>query len=470
MADSSTNPQWEVVLTQVAKKADLAEGSEGARSVLVTMFRNEGINNKKLSQKTGIAVPALAAVRGEMHKARILEDTRSLGSSGRKWVKDNLHLTFDFEPIPLKYKITSSEIPERLAKLERMREILEKRPSPDYALDQSRATYETVIKRTLYLLARGDLEGRRVIFLGDDDAISLAVALTCLPTNVTVLDIDSRVTEFLRETVDEFGLNNFEVLEHDLREPCPDETVGAFDVVVTDPPYTVPGLRLFLKRSRQVLRSRVLTPLGEIETVGKRCLLSFGSKPPLESQLVQLSILGHGFTIQEMVPDFNHYQGARILGQFSHLYYLQTATSPGREVSFEYQGRPLYTRQVKESDIDFRPVGFHIVGELFGLDRQTLLDNELIRESLLESLESANLDVVDVFQHRFDPYGYTVVAILKSSHASVHTWPEHGYAGVDIFLCNDVELGLKAMESMKEKLSPKESDVRWMARGSETTN
>ncbi|UCE09927.1 MAG: adenosylmethionine decarboxylase [Candidatus Thorarchaeota archaeon] len=467
MVSSSSDPQWEVVLAEVAENAELAEGSEGARSVLVAMFRNEGINNKRLSQVTGIAVPALAAVRGEMQKAGILEDTRSLGSSGRRWAKDNLNLSFESEPIPFGRSISVEDIPEGLSKLEKVKELLEERPSPDFALDQSRATYETVVKRTLYLLAKGDLEGRRIIFLGDDDAISLAVGLTGLSAKVTVVDIDTRVIEFLQKSSKELGLDNFAVFEHDLRDPCPDETIGAFDVVVTDPPYTVPGMRLFLKRARQVLRTHVTTRTGEIETVGKRCLLSFGNKPPLESQLSQISILEHGFTIREMVPDFNHYMGARILGQFSNLYYLHTASATGREVSFEYRGRPLYTRQAKEAVSEYRPVGYHIVGELSGVERKTILDNDLIREAFLESLESAKLGVVDVFQHRYDPYGYSVVAILESSHASIHTWPEHGYAGVDIFLCSEVEFGLNAMDFLKDKLAPRDSEVRWMARGSE---
>ena len=40
------------------------------------------------------------------------------------------------------------------------------------------------------------------------------------------------------------------------------------------------------------------------------------------------------------------------------------------------------------------------------------------------------------------------VAIIAESHVAVHTWPEHGYAAVDIFTCNldvDIQVGIDAL-------------------------
>lgn len=45
--------------------------------------------------------------------------------------------------------------------------------------------------------------------------------------------------------------------------------------------------------------------------------------------------------------------------------------------------------------------------------------------------------IVEECCHRFEPVGITYIAVITTSHFSVHTWPEHGYAAVDIFSCDE---------------------------------
>ena len=90
----------EKILTLVAERAQLAEGIEGVRSILLTMYRFPSLKNKILSQKTGIAIPTLAAVRNELVKAGIIEKRNFLGEKGRQWVKSKLNLNFDYDPVP----------------------------------------------------------------------------------------------------------------------------------------------------------------------------------------------------------------------------------------------------------------------------------------------------------------------------------------------------------------------------------
>jgi S-adenosylmethionine decarboxylase len=42
-----------------------------------------------------------------------------------------------------------------------------------------------------------------------------------------------------------------------------------------------------------------------------------------------------------------------------------------------------------------------------------------------------------LISHRFQPHGVTGLALLAESHISIHTWPESGYAAVDVFTCGD---------------------------------
>ena len=48
--------------------------------------------------------------------------------------------------------------------------------------------------------------------------------------------------------------------------------------------------------------------------------------------------------------------------------------------------------------------------------------------------------VVSSHFHQFSPYGISGVVIIQESHLTLHTWPEYGYAAVDVFTCGDIDL------------------------------
>ncbi|MFX1569278.1 MAG: adenosylmethionine decarboxylase [Promethearchaeota archaeon] len=456
----------EEILADIAEKAHLAEGIEGVRLILLIMYRFPSLKNKKLAQKTEIAIPTLAAVRSELVKSGILEKRNFLGEKGREWVKSRLSLKFEYDPLPGSFNNSLVEIPDEVSALNNIKEIIQNRPTPEFALDQSHADFSTIVKRTLFLLKKGDIEGRKIIFLGDDDNISLAVGLTGITQEITVLDVDKRVLNYIKEKSEEYTLQNFTVICHDLRDPCPKEITNKYDVVVMDPPYTEQGLRLFLKRAGQVLKSSIRIK-GKIHPVfGKKCLLSFGNKPPLEMQKIQLAILDHGFIIKQMIPDFNRYKGASIIGQFSHLFYLNSIKNPQSNYNLDFASRPIYTSEVKRGIIPpFAPIGFHFVGEMRFETQNQIMDNDYIRRVFIDSLISSDLTILDIYNHNYIPYGYSIIAILETSHAALHTWPEHGYISIDIFICDKFEKGLNALRLIKSNFKPTESEFFYMERG-----
>ncbi|MFW9817967.1 MAG: bis-aminopropyl spermidine synthase family protein [Candidatus Thorarchaeota archaeon] len=456
----------EEILTLIAEKAKLAEGSEGVRSILLIMYRFLSLKNKKVSQKTGIAIPSLAAVRSELVKAGIIEKKNFLGELGRNWVKQNLKLHFDYDPIPDSFTNIIKELPVEFTYLNIIEELLNNRPDPEFSLDQSHADFPTIVKKVLYLLKKGDIEGRKIIFLGDDDVISLGLGLTKLADEITVIDIDNRVLEFISQSAKNLNFENFNVINHDLRESCPKTVRNKYDVVIMDPPYTIEGLRLFLKRARQVIKSKMKFNDEIVPIVGKKCLLSFGNKPPAQMQKLQLAILDHGFVINEMLPDFNHYKGASIIGKFSHLYYLQSVINPNDKYNLTFSSQPIYTSEVKSIiESAFRPVGFHFVGEMHFEIQDFLLENEKVHRIFIDSLIYADLTILDVYHHNYHPYGYSAIAILKTSHAAILTWPEHGYISIDIFICEGYEKGLRVIQFLKDKLIPLESEFYYAERG-----
>ncbi|MBY9016579.1 MAG: adenosylmethionine decarboxylase [Candidatus Lokiarchaeota archaeon] len=460
------NEETEEILTIIAEKAQLAEGIEGVRSILLTMYRFPSLKNKKVSQKTGIAIPALAAVRGELVKAGIIEKKNFLGENGRTWIRENLNLKFDYDPLPNNFDSSLIEIPEEFVFINKIEEILRNRPEPDFALDQSHAISSTVINRALYLLKKGDIEGMKIVFLGDDDATSLAVGLLNLAEEISVIDIDPNVLKFLSKSANDLSLKNFRVISHDLRDPCPTNILNNFDIVLMDPPYTNEGLRLFLKRAKQVLKTSITIDGNVHKILGKKCLLCFGNKPPKEMQHIQLSILDHGFIIKEMIPYFNLYKGASILGQFSHLYYLELAEIQNIEDKLSLNTLPIYTAELKERKTNpYRPIGYHFVGEMRFSDQSFLLENEKIQKIFLDSLTYADLITYDIFHHNYQPYGYSAVAILKTSHAAIHTWPEHGYISLDIFICDALSKGLEVLKFLKNHFKPEKYEFLFMERG-----
>ncbi|TES94937.1 MAG: adenosylmethionine decarboxylase [Promethearchaeota archaeon] len=460
------NEETEEILTIIAEKAQLAEGVEGVRSILLTMFRFPSLKNKKVSQKTGIAIPALAAARGELVKAGIVEKKNYLGEKGRTWIRKNLNLKFEYDPLPNNFTLSLAEIPEEFAFINKIEEILSNRPEPDFALDQSHAISSTVVNRALYLLKKGDIEGRKIVFLGDDDATSLAVGLLNLAEEITVIDIDPNVLKFLSESANTLSLKNFRVISYDLRDPCPTNILNNYDIVVMDPPYTNEGLRLFLKRAKQVLKTSIVIDGNMHKVLGKKCLLCFGNKPPKEMQNVQLSILDHGFIIKEMIPYFNLYKGASILGQFSHLYYIELAEIQNVEDKLSLKALPIYTAELKGRKANpYRPIGYHFVGEMRFTDQNFLLENEKIQKIFLDSLTYADLIIYDIFHHNYQPFGYSAVAILKTSHAAIHTWPEHGYISVDIFICDEFSKGLEVLKFLKNHFKPEKYEFLYMERG-----
>jgi S-adenosylmethionine decarboxylase len=80
------------------------------------------------------------------------------------------------------------------------------------------------------------------------------------------------------------------------------------------------------------------------------------------------------------------------------------------------------------------PGGLHLLIDLWGASR--LDDVEVVRAALLEAVAAAGARLIDYRVHHFGPGGgVTALALLATSHLSLHTWPEHGYCAADVYTC-----------------------------------
>lgn len=65
--------------------------------------------------------------------------------------------------------------------------------------------------------------------------------------------------------------------------------------------------------------------------------------------------------------------------------------------------------------------------------------NELVNQGMTNKIIEIirnNFTIVKEVSHEFTPQGETIVLILSESHCSIHTYPEHQYISIDIYICN----------------------------------
>jgi S-adenosylmethionine decarboxylase len=112
-----------------------------------------------------------------------------------------------------------------------------------------------------------------------------------------------------------------------------------------------------------------------------------------------------------------------------------------------------------------KALGKHLLLELNDCNPKLLNDINFIREIMLAAANESGATVLGESFHQFSPQGVSGVILIAESHLSVHTWPEHGYAGADIFTCGTRVKPEKAAEVIVDRLKPKNHSVILMHRG-----
>jgi len=97
-------------------------------------------------------------------------------------------------------------------------------------------------------------------------------------------------------------------------------------------------------------------------------------------------------------------------------------------------------------------LGRHVLVEFYGCPSEIIENNKLIEKVMNEAADYAGATIVESVFHHFNPYGVSGAVIIAESHLTIHTWPEYGYASVDIYTCGDSVSPWKAAEYLSEKL------------------
>ena len=116
----------------------------------------------------------------------------------------------------------------------------------------------------------------------------------------------------------------------------------------------------------------------------------------------------------------------------------------------ELHPNPGWGHSCKSKDIEIintnfsENIGRHCILELYQCDQVKLNDEAFIRTTITSSAKIAGATLINLVTHSFKPQGVTGLALLAESHISIHTWPEIGYAAIDVFTCGDHTMPEKA--------------------------
>lgn len=110
-------------------------------------------------------------------------------------------------------------------------------------------------------------------------------------------------------------------------------------------------------------------------------------------------------------------------------------------------------------------LGRHFLIEYHGCNPDTLDNVDLVRDIMVFAANESGATILNIYLHKFSPQGVSGVIVIAESHIAIHTWPEHGYAAVDIFTCGSNVDPWVAYKIMKDKLGSSESSTKEITRG-----
>ncbi|WP_461613448.1 bis-aminopropyl spermidine synthase family protein [Clostridium sp. Marseille-QA1073] len=334
-------------LETVNKNVNIDEGIQAITNTLINIYFKEGISTKELARKNFLPIPVIVAIKKELIKCDLVVQDRGvrLTRKGRGFVEQNLGFYgLNIELYTKLFSESWEDIKEINEVKEALNEIFINRPQADVTIDQSKCTVDTAIKRAVLCLKNSALIGKRILCLGDDDLVSIALGfllkklfkdIRYSKTKIFVMDIDNRILDYISSIAkkEELPINCEYV---DLRFPLSESFKGQFDCFFTDPPYTLQGMNLFLSRGLEALKNES----------GLNIFLSYAHKSPEFELNMQKYFVDMGLMVSEILTAFNNYDGAEIIGNIGQMIILKT-TSSSKSLIENCCQEPIYTGELK---------------------------------------------------------------------------------------------------------------------------
>jgi len=110
-------------------------------------------------------------------------------------------------------------------------------------------------------------------------------------------------------------------------------------------------------------------------------------------------------------------------------------------------------------------IGYHYVIEASDCDSEILKDVNALKKILLEAARVGKMDVRSTYFYKFSPQGISGIVVVSGSHISIHTWPEHGYAAIDVYICGTESEPEKTIEYILEQIKASYAHITEIERG-----
>ncbi len=110
-------------------------------------------------------------------------------------------------------------------------------------------------------------------------------------------------------------------------------------------------------------------------------------------------------------------------------------------------------------------LGRHILVEYYNCNEDTLRNHEEIEKLMNKAAEISGATIVTSTFHHFNPWGVSGAVIISESDLTIHTWPEFGYAAVDLFTCGDKVNPWIGFDFLEKSLQAEKSESYELSRG-----
>ncbi|NOQ96607.1 MAG: S-adenosylmethionine decarboxylase proenzyme [Calditrichae bacterium] len=110
-------------------------------------------------------------------------------------------------------------------------------------------------------------------------------------------------------------------------------------------------------------------------------------------------------------------------------------------------------------------LGRHILAEFFNCDREILNDSGQVEILMKKAALACGATIVSSVFHTFNPHGVSGVVVIAESHLAIHTWPEYGYAAVDVFTCGNLVDPNTAIQSVQNSVRADKMESKEFIRG-----
>ncbi len=122
-------------------------------------------------------------------------------------------------------------------------------------------------------------------------------------------------------------------------------------------------------------------------------------------------------------------------------------------------------RELEQGSIKEMHLGQHVLAEFFECDPNVLNSITKVEKYMIDAALECGATIVQKCFHMFNPYGVSGVVIISESHLAIHTWPELGYAAVDLFTCGSSCDPMVAYEFLKKKFNSRAANYTELKRG-----